>query len=84
MPTNLLKSPKLEPYESIDPIDSTNSIPVREPVRLLLIGSKPGVTSIIHSLHRFGFAEVGEWSPFMPTQNDGEVMSILTKYLIQR
>jgi hypothetical protein len=84
MTTNLLKSPNLEHSESIDPLDSTSSIPVREPVRLLLIGSKPGVTSIIHSLHRFGFAEVGEWSPFMPTQNDGEVMSILTKYIVRR
>jgi len=53
----------------------------REPLRHLLIGSPRGVTSTIHNLYRLGYAEVGIWSPLLPTPNPGEVMSILTRYI---
>jgi hypothetical protein len=55
--------------------------PNREPLRVLVIGSRTGVISTIHTLHRLGFAEAGEWSPLMPAPTSGEVMSILTRYL---
>lgn len=58
------------------------NIPNREPLRVLVIGSRKGVTSTIHTLHRLGFAEAGEWSPLMPAPTSGEVMSILTRYLL--
>lgn len=61
----------------IDPVPSN-----REPLRVLVIGSRRGVTSTIHTLHRLGFAEAGEWSPLMPAPTSGEVMSILTRYLL--
>ena len=57
-------------------------IPEREAVRILVIGSRQGVTSIIQTLFRVGFAEVHEWSPLLPGPNPGEVMSILTRYLL--
>jgi hypothetical protein len=56
--------------------------PQRESLRVLIMGSRQGVTSIIHNLHRLGFAEVGEWSPLLPAPAPGEVMSILTRYLL--
>jgi hypothetical protein len=56
--------------------------PERESLRVLLIGSRKGVISTIQTLYRLGFAEVAEWSPLLPAPNPGEVMSILTRYLL--
>ncbi|MCC5620930.1 hypothetical protein [Nostoc sp. CHAB 5715] len=53
----------------------------REYIRILVIGSRRGVISIIHTLHNLQFAEVGEWSPLLPTANPGEMMSILTRHI---
>ncbi|HEY9751660.1 MAG TPA: hypothetical protein V6C46_01810 [Coleofasciculaceae cyanobacterium] len=55
----------------------------REPLRMLVIGSRPGVTGTIHTLHRLGYAQIGEWSPLLPGPNPGEVMAILTRYLMR-
>jgi hypothetical protein len=49
-----------------------------EPLRVMLIGSRDGITATIHNLHRRGFAEVGDWSPLIPW-SEGEMMSVLTK-----
>lgn len=54
----------------------------REPLKHLLIGSPKVVTNAIHGLHALGYAEVGAWSPLLPTSNAGEVMSILVKYIL--
>ncbi|MDY6781594.1 MAG: peptide ABC transporter substrate-binding protein [Cyanobacteriota bacterium] len=53
--------------------------PNREPVRIILIGSPYGTTSIIHTLYRLGFAEVWEWSPVLPGRTQGEVMRVMTR-----
>jgi hypothetical protein len=58
-----------------------NIPPGREALKHLLIGSPKGVTNAIHSLQVRGYAEVGAWSPLLPTANPGEVMSILLKYI---
>jgi hypothetical protein len=67
-----------------DPIESTVEPPLsdREPLKILIIGSRRGVTSTIQTLHRLRFAEVREWSPLIPTANPGEVMSILSRYIL--
>jgi len=57
-------------------------LPDREPLRVLVIGSRKGVTHTIQTLHRLRFAEVREWSPLLPGPNPGEVMSILTRYFL--
>ncbi|MBE9116756.1 hypothetical protein IQ249_12685 [Lusitaniella coriacea LEGE 07157] len=54
-------------------------IPHREPLKHLLIGSPKTVRGAIHALHVLGYAEVGAWSPLIPTTNEGEVMSILVR-----
>jgi hypothetical protein len=53
----------------------------REPLRVLLVGSRKGVNNTILTLYRLGFAQVSEWSPLLPAPNPGEVMSILTRYI---
>ena len=63
--------------------------PDREPVKILIIGSKSAVNSIVYSLHQHRFAEVFEWTDFLPAPNadrplqfqPGEVMKALVKYL---
>jgi hypothetical protein len=57
-------------------------LPERESLRILVIGSRRGVTTTIQTLHQLRFAEVHDWSPLLPAANPGEVMSILTRYIL--
>ncbi|MEG5019535.1 MULTISPECIES: hypothetical protein [unclassified Microcoleus] len=52
----------------------------RELLKLFIISSRPVVSRVIHSFHRDNFACVSDWSPLVPTQNPGEVMSVLIKH----
>ncbi|MGB3266453.1 MAG: hypothetical protein WBA89_21135 [Microcoleus sp.] len=52
----------------------------RELLKLFIISSRPVVSRVIHSFHRDNFACATDWSPLVPTQNPGEVMSVLIKY----
>jgi len=40
-------------------------------------GNPNTVRDTIQTLHDIGLAEIGEWIPMQPTQNEGEVISIL-------
>jgi hypothetical protein len=82
MPTNfLVESTAVSLTPS--PTSNLDEQPVdREPLRILVIGSRRGVISTIQTLYRLRFAEVREWSPLMPGPNPGEVMSILTRYIL--
>lgn len=53
--------------------------PERERLRVLIIGSREGVTETIYTLHRRGFAEVNDWSPLLRVPNSEELMSILRR-----
>lgn len=63
--------------------------PDREPVKILVIGSKQSVSSIVVALHQLGFAEIFEWTDFLSAPNADrplqfqphEVMKALVKYL---
>ncbi|PSR17596.1 hypothetical protein C8255_11835 [filamentous cyanobacterium CCP3] len=63
--------------------------PDREPVKILVIGSKRSVSSIVVALHQLGFAEIFEWTDFLSALNadrplqfaPGEVMKALVKFL---
>ncbi len=61
---------------------STDSDSERESVQVILVGSPKGLTKIIHTLYRLGFAEVTKRSPPTPTANSGEVMSIMTRLVL--
>lgn len=55
------------------------SEPNRVPLKILVISSPKVVNSTIHTFYRLGYAEVSEWSKLQPTQNPGEVMSVLNR-----
>jgi hypothetical protein len=52
--------------------------PTRDPVRILVIGTPPGIDAICHSLHVKGFARLDEWSPLLP-HDTGRYCRILTR-----
>lgn len=58
------------------------TIPCREPLRHLLIGTPRAVISTIHYLKVLGYAEVNDWSRPQPTTNPGEVISILNRTIL--
>jgi hypothetical protein len=53
----------------------------REPVLILIIGSRRGITNIMQTLFRLNFAQVHKWSKPQVDPNSGRLMSILTKYV---
>lgn len=53
----------------------------RETVKVMVIGSPRAVENTIRWLYLRGFAELYEWSPMQPTQNPGEVMSLMRRLL---
>lgn len=62
--------------------------PDREPIKVLVIGSREGVNTIVHNLHGLRFAEVFEWTDFLNAPESeslnlraGEVMKVLVRYL---
>ena len=69
------------PSASVSVQASTDPVSGREFIKILVVGSRRGVTSIIHTLYRLRFAEVGEWSPLMPHGDSGEMMSILRRQI---
>lgn len=81
MPENFLANPS-NFVPSMPVAVSLPPQPQREPLKVMLIGSPKGVTRTIQVLHRLGFAEVGEWSPLLPTQKPEEVTSILIRHLL--
>ena len=70
------KETPTSPASSQAPSPST---PEREAVQILVIGSKEGVTNIVHSLHTHHFAEVREWSPLMRSPVPGKQMRMLIR-----
>jgi len=59
---------------------SPQSMPHREQLAVLLIGSAEGIRENIHELHQRGYAQAGDWSGLLPAPNPGEVMSVLIRY----
>lgn len=51
----------------------------REPVLMLVIGSRRGINNVIHTQFRLGFAQIHEWSKPIIDPNSGRMMSIMTK-----
>ncbi|RCJ28461.1 hypothetical protein A6770_23650 [Nostoc minutum NIES-26] len=82
MTTSFLADTFQTPTPSVSSSTSTETTPTREPVKVVIFGSKTGVNSTILTLYKLGFAQVNEWSPLLPSSNPGEVMSILTRYIL--
>ncbi len=62
--------------------DNPQTIPCREPLRHLLIGTPRAVISTIHYFKAVGYAEVSDWSRPQPTTKPGEVISILNRPIL--
>lgn len=62
---------------------SGDAVSREEFVKIMVIGSRKGITSVIKMLHTLRFAEVGEWSPIMPHGQSGELMSVLRKRVLR-
>ncbi|MEM7557393.1 MAG: hypothetical protein AAF378_25560 [Cyanobacteria bacterium P01_A01_bin.84] len=56
-----------------------SQIPEREKIKHTLVGSTKAVMGTIRVLHQLGYAQIGDWSPLLPTENPGEVISILIR-----
>ncbi len=68
-----VKPEEIKPEENIDELQ-------RQQLKHLLIGSPKVVNSTIHYLQLIGYAQVGDWSPLLPSpSNPDEVMSILVR-----
>ncbi|ACC83240.1 hypothetical protein [Nostoc punctiforme] len=61
---------------------NSQTVPLREPLKHLLIGSSKAVISTIRYLQVIGYADVGDWSQLLPTGNTGEFMSILSRNIV--
>jgi hypothetical protein len=59
-----------------------SEMPEREKIKHTLIGSSKAVMGTIRVLHQLGYADIGDWSPLLPTNNSGEVMSVLIRSII--
>ncbi|KAM3115528.1 hypothetical protein [Phormidesmis sp. 146-33] len=53
----------------------------RETVRIIIVGSRRGITNVIHALYAHEFAQIHEWSNPEPEINSGKLMSVMTRYL---
>lgn len=66
--------------------------PDREPVKLLVIGSREAIQAMLQQMHVCGFAELFEWTDFLPAPTPerplrcqpGEWMRMLVKYCPKR
>lgn len=68
-----------DPSESAKAIAPTH--PDREPVKIMIIGSRWAIHLIIHTLYRLGFAQVSEWSKLQIEPTTRRFMSVLTRYV---
>lgn len=56
------------------------TLPPREPVRVIVVGSRQSITTVVHWLVRIGFTQMAEWSSFQPTPT-GQWMRVMTKWV---
>ena len=85
--TDFVETP-IAPESLTEGQSALDSLPVRldgrETVKVMVIGSPRAVENTIRVLYLRGFAELYEWSPMQPTQNPGEVMSLMRRLLSLR
>lgn len=56
----------------------------REQIKHTLTGSEHAVTWTIQVLHQLGYADKNDWSPLFPSENPGEVTSVLIRTISVR
>lgn len=83
MQENFLPNDSELPSAEVDLQASTTPVPRKKFVKVMVIGSRKGITSVIKILHHLQFAEVSEWSPPVPYEDSGEMMSLLRKKVLE-
>lgn len=83
MQENFLANDSELPSTEVDLQASTAPVPEKKFVKVMVIGSRKGITSTIKMLHHLRFAEVREWSPPVPYEDSGELMSLLRKKVLE-
>lgn len=68
---------------ALDDSAIASSTSEREPVQILIVGSPKGITKIVQTFHRLGFAEVNEWSLLLPAPIPGKLMRVLTRRIFK-
>lgn len=77
-PSHSTQHPLSHPATQLLDHSDTPAQPDRDRVRILVIGTPPGIDAICHSLHVKGFARLDEWSPLLP-HDAGRHCRILTR-----
>jgi hypothetical protein len=73
---------RIEAEIEIDPEkEMEETPPEREEIKHIIVGSRKAINSAIKELQKAGYTSE-EWSPILPTGNIGEVMVILTRYIL--
>ena len=81
-PTVSFLGDRLDPEFSELILPTTPDAYNRYPIRVIVIGIPPGVTSIIHELYTKQFAQVYEWSSGIQAGQPGEIMKVMTRYFV--
>jgi hypothetical protein len=63
-----------------DRVPSVETLPEREQVKLVVLGSIAGIREQIHKLHGLGFADAGDWSRLGSVPGETVMMSVLVQY----
>jgi hypothetical protein len=69
-------SPKMQGHYSNH---TTSYSGKKEPLKVLLVGSRQAVKKAIQTFHLSGFAKLNDWSAFQNRSNSNEVLSILVQ-----
>ena len=64
---------------NLPPSDLQFSRGERESVRLIVVGSRAGVITMIHTLHLKAIAQADDWSELQPEPMTGKWLSVVTR-----
>lgn len=78
MAEEFLTEPPKDIQQDAVPTDDREN---REPVRIMVVGSRQGITAVVNWLVRLGFAQMADWSHLQRVPNTGQWMRVLTKWL---
>ena len=79
MQENFLPDEGESPSADISSQASTEPVSGQEFVKVMVIGSRKGINMIIKLLHHLRFVEVREWTPLIPYEGSGKMMSLVRK-----
>lgn len=82
MQAYFLRNPSELPSTEVSIQPSRDSVSGKEFIKIMVIGSRKGITSIIKTFHCLRFADVSEWSPPIPYGTSGEMMSLLRRQIM--